>query len=131
MPDTATLPSAALVELEVPAEAAFVGVVRSVVVTVATELEGLDDDRLDDLRLAVSEACTHAVGGRDGGTLVVRLLRYETHVDVEIEDERGDGAAIAADDEYGLQLIDALVDEVAVDTRGAATVVRLRMTLDE
>ena len=61
---------------------------RSVVTTVATSVEGIDDDRLDDLRLAVSEACTNAVDGRDAGghRVVLRCTLDDQHFEVRIED---------------------------------------------
>ena len=64
--------------LDIPAQPAFVGVARAVVATVATTVEGIDDDRLEDLRLAVSEACTNAVEGQD-----------------ESDEERGVGGGVA------------------------------------
>ena len=70
-----------LVRLDIPALPAFVGVARSVVTTVATSVEGIDDDRLDDLRLAVSEACTNAVDGREAGDhrVVLRCVVDDEH----------------------------------------------------
>ena len=50
-----------LVEVAIPARAEFIGLVRLVVATLASERRELDDDHVDDLKLAVSEACTSAV----------------------------------------------------------------------
>ena len=121
-----------LVRLDIPALPAFVGVARAVVATVATSIEGLDDDRLDDLRLAVSEACTNAVDGRDDGRhrVVLRCLVGEEHLEVRIEDASDAFSAEAiAERGWGLQLITALVDDVAFSRQNGGTTVSLRMNL--
>src|SRR5687768_16240464 len=107
--------SAELVRLDIPALPAFVGVARSVVATIVTTVDGIDDDRLEDLRLAVSEACTNAVEADDAGLrrVVLRCLVYDDELEVRIEDA-GDGfsAEAIADRGWGLQLITALVDDL-------------------
>jgi serine/threonine-protein kinase RsbW len=123
-----------LVRLDIPALPAFVGVARSVVATVATSVEGIDDDRLEDLRLAVSEACTNAVEGRDGTghRVVLRCVVDGDHLEVRIEDA-GDGfsAEAIAERGWGLQLITALVDDVVFSRQDGGTAVSLRMALVE
>lgn len=121
-----------LVRLDIPALPAFVGVARSVVTTVATSIEGLDDDRLDDLRLAVSEACTNAVDGRGDGDhrVVLRCVVDDDHLEVRIEDASdGFSAEAIAERGWGLQLITALVDDVSFSREGGGTAVSLRMNL--
>jgi serine/threonine-protein kinase RsbW len=123
-----------LVRLDIPALPAFVGVARSVVATVATSVEGIDDDRLEDLRLAVSEACTNAVEGRDGDghRVVLSCTVDDGHLDVRIEDATdGFSAEAIAERGWGLQLITALVDDVVFSRDGGGTAVSLRMTLVE
>jgi serine/threonine-protein kinase RsbW len=125
-----------LVRLEIPAQPAYVGVARSVVAAVAATVMGLDEDRLDDLRLAVSEACTTAVEARKDGVAAshVELVCVEAddYLEVTIEDE-GQGFAPGEQEEdgYGLQLIQALVDHVSFDRTEAGTQVRLRVDLDD
>jgi serine/threonine-protein kinase RsbW len=122
-----------LVRLDIPAQPAFVGVARAVVATVATSVEGIDDDRLEDLRLAVSEACTNAVEGREGDhRVVLRCLLDDEHLDVRIEDAAdGFSAEAIAERGWGLQLINALVDDVTFDREGGGTAVTLRMRLED
>ena len=56
-------------ELSVPARAEYIAVVRLVVSSLANARRALADDRIDDLKLAVSEACTNAIeANRDVGT---------------------------------------------------------------
>lgn len=123
-----------LVRLEIPAQPAFVGVARSVVAAVAATVVGLDEDRLEDLRLAVSEACTTAVeahrDGAGGAHVVLVCAEGASSLEVTIEDE-GDGFDPEAQSEegYGLQLIQALVDEVTFGRTASGTEVRLRVDL--
>ncbi len=50
-----------VVELEIPARAEFVALARLVVSAIAASDSTLADERIDDLKLAVSEACTNAI----------------------------------------------------------------------
>lgn len=140
-----------LVRLEIPALPAFVGVARVVVASVSTTVDGIDDDRLEDLRIAVSEACTNAVEAHDSDgvtkRVVLRCVLAGDALEVHVEDDRpgsdgaGGSSAVAvggqgadgvvdlegADLGWGLQLIRALVDDVAFTTSedGIGTSVRL------
>lgn len=134
-----------LVRLEIPAQPVFVGLARNVVSAVADAVDGLDDERVDDLRIAVSEACTNAVEAHRSRQVdervVVRCLIGPCDLEVRIEDSGAgfDPAAVpvrpAAEDPrhlqvergWGLQLIRALVDEVEFSHRCPGTAVRLRM----
>lgn len=118
---------AELVRLDIPAQPAFVGVARSVVSTVATSVEGINDDRLDDLRLAVSEVCTGAVDGGDGNRVVLRCVVDDEHLDVHIEDDDGGfSSEVMAEGGFGLTLIHALVDEVSIAAGGVTLRMRLQ-----
>jgi serine/threonine-protein kinase RsbW len=128
------MPTDELVCLDIPAQPAFVGVARAVVATIASSVEGIDDDRLEDLRLAVSEACTNAVEDREGSDhrVVLRCLVGEEHLEVRIEDATdGFSAEAIAERGWGLQLINALVDDVTFDRVDGGTAVTLRMRLEE
>ena len=50
-----------VVELDIPARPDFLAVARLVVASAAAAEAAFDDDRIADLRLAVSEACTNAM----------------------------------------------------------------------
>src|SRR5580704_16383064 len=50
-----------ILELEIPARPEYIAIARLVVSSVASSRRNLPDDRIDDLKLAVSEACTNAI----------------------------------------------------------------------
>jgi serine/threonine-protein kinase RsbW len=129
-----------LVCLEVPALPGFVGVARSVVAAVASTLDGIDDDRLEDLRVAVSEACTNAVEALkhvdESERVIVRCTATEDSLDVCIENR---GEAFDPDDlpapdgserGWGVQLIEALVDDVTFRRTAEGTAVDLVIRFD-
>lgn len=141
-----TTTPAELVRLDIPARPAFVGVARTVVAAVATSVTGIDDDRLEDLRIAVSEACTNAVEshGDEGAQhrVLLRCLLEDSRLEIRLEDS-GTGLAqesmgeppdterpeehLVGEPGWGLQLIRALVDEVAFDRSSGGTALRLSM----
>jgi len=119
---------------------------RSTVESAATRA-ALEPDRVDDLVVAVSEACTNAIEAQlrigelspieltcsvDGGVLEVRVQdrgagfapddlrpRPPLHDPGHLELERG----------WGIQLMRALVDELVFDLTQQGTCVLLRMSL--
>jgi serine/threonine-protein kinase RsbW len=136
-----------LVRLELPALPAFVGVARSVVAAVASALDGIDEDRLEDLRVAVSEAVTNAVEAhrRDAvdDMVVVSCHRDGNDLHVVIEDGGSgfdvsdvpappgpDAPPTASERGWGVQLIQALVDDVSFEQSGSGTRVDLVVRLD-
>ena len=93
------------VELVVPADAAYVGLVRLVVSATASSALG----EVDDLLVAVSEACTLAVrGGGESMTVACDVDASAVTVFVDGVRPAGDVGEI---DPY--QLMRALVDEVS------------------
>jgi serine/threonine-protein kinase RsbW len=132
-----------IVELAIPARAEYVGLVRLVVATVAADRRDLDDDRIADLKLAVSEACTNAVEAHASAPseerVIVRCLEDDEFLEIRVDD-RGCGFDPAAlpvhppvtdparlDHERGLgiPLIRALVDKVEFSSSPEGTSARL------
>ena len=143
----------AVVELLLPAEPAHVRTARLVVV-MAARRAGLADALLDELRLAVGEACARAVGlhtkhGLDE-RVQVAVTDDITGLTVSVTD-RGPAAGPAVDDVAGglldddapgagaggeavdpdvaLALLTGLVDEVEVTAHEAGTTVVMRWPL--
>lgn len=136
-----------LLRLELPAQPAFVGVARSVVAAVAAALDGIDEDRLEDLRVAVSEAVTNAVEAhhRDAveDRVVITCRSTSDWLEVCIEDSGSgfDAAGVpappgpdsppnASERGWGVQLIQALVDDVTFRQTEEGTAVDLVVRFD-
>lgn len=82
-------------ELSVPARAEYIAVVRLVVSSLATARRALADERIDDLKLAVSEACTNAIeanveAGHGDAPVVVSCYEAPERFEVCVTD-RGPG----------------------------------------
>ncbi len=136
-----------VIELEIPARAEFVALARLVVSALASSDSVLADERIDDLKLAVSEACTNAIEAHDAAgsdeRVLVRCQAGTDSVEVCVED-RGHGFDPAGLPDHppvtdpdrlkferglGIPLIRALVDEVQFSPTEHGTSVRLVMRL--
>ena len=119
------------VRLALPAQARSIAVVRRALEAIAEEL-GLPRRRIEDMRLAVTEACTNVVRhayteaeGRDAGAMRVELLPETDGMRVVVED-RGRGLGPSPDAHgpgLGLPLIAALTSALELshgaDHRGS------------
>ena len=72
----------ATVELTIPPRRDYLALVRLVVANTATLAAFLTDRRVDDLRLAVSEACANAVDGQQA-----RGSSLPIHIAIELRDD--------------------------------------------
>jgi serine/threonine-protein kinase RsbW len=132
-------------ELEVPARPEFIAIVRMVVASLATARRNLADDRIDDLKLAVSEACTNAMEAhRAVGTdrsVLVQVWEAAERVEVRVDDYGPgfdpdslpdhppvtDPERLNFERGLGIPLIRILVDEVRFVPTGAGTMVRMTL----
>jgi anti-sigma regulatory factor (Ser/Thr protein kinase) len=128
----------ATVELRFSALPEHVRTARLVAAAVARRA-GVDESILDEVRLAVGEACTRAVGlhrssGVDRPVRVV-LIEDEKKFSIEVGDEvpggaGGSGAGAPSEDveeesEMGLAVISGLVDDVEVTTGATGGTIRM------
>lgn len=121
-------------ELSLPASADNVGVVRHVLGGVGEALD-LTPELVDDLRLAVSEACAnvvvHAYVG-DGGLMDIEVAARAAELHVTVRDH-GTGMAPRTDSPglgVGLPLIASLTTSMELVTpAGGGTEVRMRFPL--
>ena len=134
-----------VVELEIPARAEFVALARLVVSSFASTSFGLEDDRIDDLKIAVSEACTNAIEAHGVADteerVLIRCEDNEDHMEVRIEDRgRGfdprtlpehppvtDPTRLKFERGLGIPLIRSLVDDVDIASSDKGTLVRIVM----
>lgn len=112
------------VHVELPTHPSGLGVARMLVHTLAQRRD-LDDERVEDLVLAVSEACTAVVEA--GGDVVLRWREEPDQCVVEVTSEGAgaelpqpaplpsDPGAAAMEGQLRVPLIQALVDDVQSD----------------
>ena len=118
------------VEFEVPALAEYVSLVRMVVSSLAASRREIDDELLDDLRVAVSEACTLAVGDDPERRLTVTCREEPGSFVVDVaplEVAPAGGGGIDPFSIDPLSLLGALVDGVETVTVGDTAILRLRV----
>jgi serine/threonine-protein kinase RsbW len=134
-----------VIELEIPARAEYVGLARLVVSSLASGRRSLAEERIDDLKLAVSEACTNAIEAHNdvdvNERVIVRCAEADDRLEVSIEDRgRGfdpemlpehppvtDPERLNFERGLGIPLIRTLVDEVSFEPSSEGTAVRMVM----
>lgn len=129
------------VKIQIPAQSDFVGVVRLAVSGVASRMN-FSIDEIEDIKVAVSEACTnavqHAYGGGDG-LIDVSVMLHSDRLEILVKDS-GKGFdsnnAVSAKQDgandalfglgLGLTFIRTLMDFSEIDSiPGQGTVVRM------
>jgi serine/threonine-protein kinase RsbW len=132
-----------IVELEIPARPDHLALARLVVAAAASIEPSFRDERIDDLRIAVSEATTNAIeahadlSGED--RIVIRCDLGEDRIEVEVRD-RGPGFdpaevvpppdvsapnRLEVERGLGLPLMRVLTDEAEIRSSPDGTAVRL------
>ena len=100
------------VHLEIPASGAYLTVVRAAATGLAAQLQ-FTYEEIDDLRIAVDEACTQLLARRGSATtlnVAYHLADGELRVDVSIEaPDRGEPLER---DTFAWQILSAMTDEV-------------------
>jgi anti-sigma regulatory factor (Ser/Thr protein kinase) len=136
------------IELDVPARPEFLSLVRSIVTLIAETGSKLPDRRIEDLRLAVTEACANAIDAERGKPeadrqpVIVRCDLEADYVVVEVHDEGGGfdpdeitphpdvtkPARLMFERGLGIPLMRELTDELDFRRDGGGTTVRLLVT---
>ncbi len=134
-----------ILELEIPASAEYIAIARLVVSSIASSRRNLPDDRIDDLKLAVSEACTNAIeayGSADGRLderVKILVLDDDERLEVNVADEGPgfdpndlpshppvtDPERLNFERGLGIPLIRTLVDDVQFASSPEGTSVRM------
>ena len=128
------------VSLTIPCRPEYVGVARLAVLGIASRMP-LSYDEIEDVRLAVGEACTHAVerAGDVPATIQITSDISPQALVIEVADDVADGTSPAAPSEdarlleeagvdqqgLGALLMEILVDKVQIEAGPTGTRVRL------
>lgn len=132
-----------VLEMDIPSSPEYIAIVRLVVASVASARRALADERVDDLKLAVSEACTNAIEANRSldPALAVHVEVWESpdRLEVCIEDSGPgfdpdnvvspppftDPKRLDFERGLGIPLIRALVDNAAFVRKHSGTLVRM------
>jgi serine/threonine-protein kinase RsbW len=130
------------IEVKMPAKPEYVGVIRLTLSGIASRM-GYGYEEIEDLKIAVSEACTnaaqHAYKHNDGGEMIIGFGVYENKLEIMIadngksfnfeqtKDKLGPYTASSSIDQLsegglGLYLMETLMDEVHVFNNSGVTV---------
>jgi serine/threonine-protein kinase RsbW len=115
------------ITVSVPPEAGYVHVLRAVTASVAARLP-ISFDGIEDLRLAVDEACAWLLArGRWASAMTLRLRPLDDRLEAEVSIDVADGSWPPPDMEQSLpwRILSALVDTLSVDTDGGSPSIRV------
>ena len=128
------------VELTIPCQPEYVGVARLAVLGIASRMP-FSYDEVEDVRLAVGEACTHAVerAGSSHSTIRITSIVSPRALVITVDDNVPSGTEPSSPTEEALSLAEAgvnqqglgallmeiLVDEVKIESTAVGTSVRL------
>ena len=125
---------ARVVRLEIPSAPQFVSVARKTLEAIASVV-GLEKQEIQDLELAVGEACTNAVKYGDPGDQAIQIIYRIERSSVEIE-VRNKGKAFTPPTSpkpveqlqiggLGLFLIDQVMDRLSIDCQAGETTLKM------
>ena len=116
------------VSVTVPARADFVRLLRGVAASVGARMD-LTFDRIDDLRIAVDEACAQLLDTQ-ASSLTMRVRPGEDGVSVDVCAD-GDAAAVwppeDVEESLAWRVLSGIADEVRFERTDDGPVVRIRM----
>ena len=120
-------PTSQIITVTVPPGAGYVHVLRAVTASVAARLP-IAFDGIEDLRLAVDEACAWLlVRGPSASAMTLRLRPLDDRLEAEVAIDVADGPWPPPDMEQSLpwRILSALVDTLSVDADGGRPSIRL------
>jgi serine/threonine-protein kinase RsbW len=100
------------VHLEIPASGAYLAVARAAATGLAAQLH-FTYDEIDDLRIAVDEACTQLMARR-GSAATIRVVYHmeDGQLGVEVSVDASDRGGPLERDTFAWQILSAMTDEV-------------------
>lgn len=113
--------------VRIPARAEYVHVLRSAVASVAARLD-FTYDEIDDLRIAVDEACAHLLSVPDGAESMTLRMTPDRHTLVLLASTDADPdqwPPPGAKQTLAWQVLSALTDDVVFEREGSGPALRL------
>jgi serine/threonine-protein kinase RsbW len=119
-------PEPAIVELRIPARAEWVAVARLAIAGVASRFDFSVED-IEDIKLAISEACTICIRRAQEGDQIEILCREDVgHLLVSVSSGVAGRLAVAhPDDSLALVIVESLMDRVELRSESAACLVEM------
>ncbi len=126
MPSTGTPGERADVELRVPADSVYVSVLRTTTASLSARLDFTIDD-IEDLRIAVGEACALVLPEADAGTdLVAEYFLGNARLTVRVS-VSGSDIGMPDYDSFAWQVLDTLAGNAAAEVADGRFAVTLSM----
>ncbi|HVX55432.1 anti-sigma factor [Nocardioides sp.] len=115
------------VELRVPADSAYVSVLRTTTAGLAARLDFTLDD-IEDLRMAVGEASAIVLdAAAEGADLTARFWLGQRTITVRVE-APGTGSELEQEDDFAWQVLTTLADEAKTETVAGTFAITLLVT---
>ena len=126
-------PTNEIITVSVPPEAGYVHILRAVTASVAARLP-ISFDGVEDLRLAVDEACAWLLArGRSTSGMTLRLRPLDDRLEAEVSIDAADGPWPPPDLQQSLpwKILSALVDTLSLNTdAGGPSILLTKRTLE-
>jgi serine/threonine-protein kinase RsbW len=123
-----------LVTVSVPARPEYVRVLRAVAAGVAARLD-FTFDRIEDLRIAVDEACGTILGLPDATTVTLQMTSDDTGAEIVVSSDAGVAAGgwppPDVDQTLSWRVLTGLVQEVGFDRTDRGPAIRLQFRRKE
>ncbi|HSQ90134.1 MAG TPA: ATP-binding protein [Romboutsia sp.] len=113
------------IKMEITSNPEYVGIIRLTTSGIANKI-GFSMDDIEDMKVAVSEACTNAIKHSDDDVLYIAFKILEDGITIEIQD-KGKGYDIESipqpdlnnpkESGLGLFIIQTLMDEVSIESK--------------
>jgi len=115
------------IELSLPVNAAYVSTARLTASSIANR-QGFDVDETEDIKAAVSEACTYIIRKSHGCGSLFRLVFDigDGHVAIALTSENA--IDNADDEEMSILMIQALMDNMTITNNGTGLAIQMQKT---
>ncbi|WP_042679027.1 ATP-binding protein [Anaerosalibacter massiliensis] len=119
------------IKLTIPSKPNYVGVVRLTTSSIGNEAK-LSIDDIEDIKVAISEACINAMGRSEILNIEYELYKNKLVMFVEnVSDEIDSSQENAKEKELGILIISSLMDQVEFTSRGIKMIKKIEDGIDD